>query len=153
MHRRGCQQIDGFRFIWQLSKTGRQTLKWSQEGKRTGGARHSLPAQTWGRHLKLHKHLAQTQPRRNMRNRRKQWHNNSIDKKFCWNYTNRINSRQDKVNNRRWLQKICSSARQENLAEQTKKQSKPWDTTVAGDKFVSVSKGKDSSSLPICKKH
>lgn len=157
MYGSSCQQIDGFRFNWQVSKTGTEALKCSQEGKRAGGARHSLPAQTWGRHFKLHKHFTPTQHRRNMYNRRKQWHSDSVDEKFCWNYPNRIRSRQDKVNNRRWTQKICSSARQENLAEQSKKQSKPWDTTVASylhtteDKFVS--KVKDSSSLPMHIEH
>lgn len=77
-----------------------------------------------------------------MYNRKKQCYNNSADKEFSWSYTNRISRRQDKISSSRWLQKICSSARQEDLAEQSKKQSKPWDAAVAVDKSVPVSKRK-----------
>lgn len=143
MYRRTCQQTDERFQIWlareQDQKAGTQMLS---RGQKSRMSMAQLASSDMSRHLKLHKHLAPTQHRRNMCNRRKQCHNSWVDKKFCWNYTNRISSRQDMVNNRRWLQKICSSARQENLAEQSKKQSKPWDTTVAGDKSVSVSKRK-----------
>lgn len=143
MYRRACQQTDERFQIWQAreqdQKAGTQMLS---RGQKSRMSMAQLASSDMSRHLKLHKHLAPTQHRRNMCNRRKQCHNSWVDKKFCWNYTNRISSRQDMVNNRRWLQKICSSARQENLAEQSKKQSKPWDTTVAGDKSVSVSKRK-----------